>query len=109
MPNNVDDALHGYPINSVTSMWRSLLAMKKLLIALLIIPTAVYAAQPFLIFASDAAYSDPATLPLVQRYLSAQDYLGYRAVTSTPQLRGFVSPAHQVEISASLAGLEENV
>src|ERR1700733_11607972 len=83
--------------------------MKNLLFALLLVPSPVYAAKPFLIVASDAAASDPAILPLVQKYLTSQDYLGYNAVSRSPQLKSMVSPAHQVEIFPSLAGLEQSV
>src|SRR5579862_6272868 len=81
--------------------------MKGLLIALLAVPA--YAAGPFLIFASDAAYTDPATLGLAQKYLSSQDYLGSLAVAREPQLKGIVPLEHQVEVNTSVAGLQTTV
>jgi hypothetical protein len=82
--------------------------LKSLLIVLLAAPAAIYAAGPFLIFSADAAFTDPATLPLAQKYLSSQDYLGHRAAL-TRQLKGIVPAAHQVEILNGRASLQQTV
>jgi hypothetical protein len=80
--------------------------MKCLLFTLLAVPAAVYAAEPFLIFAADAVYTDAGTPLLARTYLGQQDYLGYTAVMRTAALQGIVLPHHWVEISSSMAELE---
>jgi hypothetical protein len=82
--------------------------MKSLIAAILLVPS-VYAAEPFLIFAADAAYTDAAVVPVVAKYLSSPDYLGYRAVVDGPGLGGIVNPAHLVQISSSLSDIQQKI
>ena len=83
--------------------------MKTVLAALLLAGSSAYAAEPFLIFAADAAYTDPATLPVMAKYLASADYLGYRAVTERPELGGVVAAGHLVQISSSYGDIQQKV
>jgi hypothetical protein len=83
--------------------------VKTLLAALVLFSPAAYGADPFLIFAADASYTDTATLPVLAKYISQPDFLGYRAVSKQPELRGMVPPAHLVQISSSLSDIQEKL
>lgn len=80
--------------------------MKSLLMVLLV-PMLLRASDPFIVFASDAAYTDAATIPLAKKYLTSQDYIGREAVTRTPKLQGIVPPAHEVEIFTSVDAIQQ--
>ena len=83
--------------------------MKTFLLSLLLTPAAAFAAQPFIIFAADAAYTDSAVAPVISKYLSQTDYLGAKAVTNVPALRGVVQADHHVLMSPSLSDLNEDL
>ncbi len=82
--------------------------MKYVLFSVTMFSALAHAATPFLIFSGDAAYTDSATIPVAQKYLLPQDYLGYEAVVRTPQLRGIVEATHQVSIAATVEGLRRS-
>jgi len=75
--------------------------MNRMLLALLFTPSVLCAAEPFLIFAADAAYTDTAAVSVVRRYFLVQDYLGYGAVRARPELTNIVPVSHEVAISQS--------
>ncbi len=85
------------------------LTVKKTLLALLVAPSVLCAAEPFLIFAADAAYTDTAAVSVAKKYFLIQDYLGYGAVLSRPELTNIVPVSHEVAISPDLADLSRKV
>jgi hypothetical protein len=64
------------------------------------------AAQPFVVFAADAAWTDPSVTPLAAKYLLPTDYLGLDAVTHVPSLSTVVNGNHTVLLDTSLAALQ---
>ena len=83
--------------------------MRTLSIAFLLASATASAAQPFFTFAMESTALDPATIPVVARYFTSQDYLGRRAVTRNATLIDVVPISHQIQFSSDIQGIQQYV
>ncbi len=83
--------------------------MKPFLLTALLFPSAVFAVEPFLVFASDQACTDSTLTSVIAKYLTTHDYLSRKAVTQIPSLSQVVEPDHTVLLDTSLAEVHRDL
>jgi len=80
--------------------------MKHLTALLLGLSVPLQAADPFFSFAMESSVFDQTTFPVVAKYFSSEDYLGWRAMRRIPALESVIPMSHQIQFSYDVAGVQ---
>ena len=67
------------------------------------------AADPFFSFAMESSVFDQTTFPVVAKYFSPADYLGWKAMRKISELAGVIPMSHQIEFSYDIGGVQRSV